>query len=76
MGHVPKLTLKIFLRINKIDSSFLQLLFFLAKKVAKKAKTAESYPRTRPEPARSAVIPPRLKQMRISFIQESPKFVG
>jgi hypothetical protein len=38
--------------------SILQLLFFLAKKVAKKAKTAETYPRTRPMPARSAVVPP------------------
>jgi hypothetical protein len=56
-----------FLRVNKIDSSFLQLLFFLAKKVAKKAKTAETYPHTRPEPARSAVIPPRLEQKRFSF---------
>jgi hypothetical protein len=51
-----------FLMTLKIDSSFLQLLFFLAKKVAKKAKTAETYPRTRPVPARSAVIPPRLEQ--------------
>jgi hypothetical protein len=37
----------------------------LAKKVAKKAKTAETYPRTRPVPARSAVIPPRRYQLRL-----------
>jgi hypothetical protein len=65
--HPPKLTLKMFLGLKEIDLSFLQLLFFLAKKVAKKVKTAESYPHTRPVPARSAVIPPHLEQMRFSL---------
>jgi hypothetical protein len=37
--HVTKLTIKIFLGLQEIGQSILQLLFFLAKKVAKKAKT-------------------------------------
>jgi hypothetical protein len=69
--HVTKLTIKIFLGLQEIGQSILQLLFFLAKKVAKKAKTAESYPRTRPVPTRSAVIPPHLKHMEFSFIVEN-----
>ena len=55
-----------FLRVNKIDSSFLQLLFFLAKKVANpesfgqdgqphnlaiKTPVLIPYPHTRPGPA-------------------------
>jgi len=55
------------LELQEINPYFLQLLFFLTKKVAKKVKTAESYPRTWPEPARSAVIPPLLKPIRFSF---------
>jgi hypothetical protein len=56
-----------FLKLKEIYPSFLQLLFFLAKKVTKKAKTAETYPRTRPGPARSAVIPPRMEQNKFSL---------
>jgi hypothetical protein len=56
-----------FLGLQEIDHSFLQLLFFLIKKVAKKLKTAESYPRTRPVPARSAVIPPHIDHIEFSF---------
>jgi len=65
--QVKKFILKIFLRLHEIGQSILQLLFFLAKKVAKKAKTAETYPRTRPVPARSAVIPPHLEHIAFSF---------
>ena len=63
---VPKLTLKMFLQLQEIESSFLQLLFFLTKKVAKKVKTAESYPRARPGPASAAADrrPARIEQLK------------
>ena len=66
---IPKLTLKIFLPQYEIDHSCLQLLFFLAKKVAKKVKTAESYPHTGPGPASRnfGIIPPHIERIEFGF---------
>ena len=46
---------------KKFNCLFLELLFFLTKKVAKKVKTTETYQPTWPVPARSVVLPPRFQ---------------